>query len=135
VVADAHTHSWFERYSWTLFVFFSAILLLVGVVDLIGAATSMARQNAINEIFICWLSAAIAVMGLRRRQRWAWYSMTLWPVWFVAQGLGAASAGKTGEMSSAVFLLVLALMAIALSYRPVFRRRNEARAASVFGGD
>jgi hypothetical protein len=119
--------SWFERYSWTVFVFFSAILVLFGVSDLPGAATSTERENAINELFIGLLSGAIAVMGLRRRQRWAWFGMALWPVWIVAQAARAASAGKTGEMTTAVVLLVFALVALALSYRPAFRDQQTQR--------
>jgi len=115
---------WFERYSWTVFVFFSAILVLFGATDLPGAPTSTSRENAINELFIGFLSAAIAVMGLRRRQRWAWYAMALWPIWIGAQASRAASAGKTDEMWTAVFLLVFALAALGLSYRPAFRHQQ-----------
>jgi len=113
--------SWFERYSWTVFVFFSAILVLFGATDLPVASTSTSRENAINELFIGFFTAAIAVMGLRLRQRWAWYAMALWPVWIGAQAVRAASAGKTDEMWTAVFLLVFALAALALSFRPAFR--------------
>jgi hypothetical protein len=112
---------WFERYSWTVFVFFSAILVLFGVSDLPGATTSTARENAINELFIGLLSGAIAVMGLRRRQRWAWCAIALWPVWIVAQAVRAASSGKTDEMMTAVVLLFVGVAALALSYRPAFR--------------
>ena len=118
---DKREQSWLERYSWTVFVFLSAVLLLFGATDLPGAASSTARENALNELFIGGLSAAVAVMGLRRRERWAWYAMALWPLWIVAQSLGAATAGKTAEMMSGIFLLVLAFAALALSYRPVFR--------------
>ena len=121
--------SWFERHSWTGFVFFSAVLVLFGVSDLTGATTSSERENAINELFIGSLSAAISVMGLRRRQRWAWYAMALWPVWIAARSLRAASVGKTAEMTSAVVLQVFALAALALSYRPVFGQ------AQTEGGD
>ncbi len=117
----AATGSWFERYSWTLFVFFSAILLLFGTTDLPGATTSTTRENAINELFIGCLSVVIAVTGLRRRHRWAWYAMALWPVYIAAQALRAASSGKTDEMRSAVFLLAVALAGLALAYRPTFR--------------
>jgi len=110
-----------ERYSWTVFVFFSAILVLFGTTDLPGASTSTSRENAINELFIGFFTAAIAVMGLRLRQRWAWYAMALWPVWIGAQGARAASTGKNDEMWTAAFLLVFALAALALSYRPAFR--------------
>jgi len=118
---DKREQSWLERYSWTVFVFLSAVLLLFGATDLPGAASSTARENALNELFIGGLSAAVAVMGLRRRERWAWYAMALWPLWIVAQSVGAATAGKTAEMMSGIFLLVLAFAALALSYRPVFR--------------
>jgi len=111
----------FERYSWTVFVSFSAILVLFGATDLPGASTSTSRENAINELFIGLLSAGIALMGLRRRQRWAWYAMALWPVWIVAQAVRAASTGKDDEMWTAVFLLVFALVALALSFRSAFR--------------
>ncbi len=122
-----HAEPWFERYSWTVFVFLSAILLLFGVSDLPGATTSSERENAINELFIGSLSAAIAVMGLRRRQRWAWYAMALWPLWIAAQTVRALSVGKIAEMSTAVVLLVFTLVALALSYRRVFRNTSEAR--------
>jgi hypothetical protein len=117
----ARQGSWFERYSWTVFVFLSAILLLFGVSDLPGATSSTARENALNELFIGCLSAAIAVMALRRRQLWAWYAMALWPAWIAAQSVGAATSGKTGELMTGIFLLVLAFAALALSYRLVFR--------------
>ena len=116
----ARQGSSFERYSWTVFVFLSAILVLFGVSDLPGATSSTARENALNELFIGGLTAAIAVMGLRRRQRSAWYAMALWPAWIVAQSVGVATAGKTAEMMTGIFLLVLAVAALALSYRPVF---------------
>ena len=125
VAADnASTASWLERYAWTVFLFLSAILLLFGVSDLPGATSSTELENAINELFIGCLAAAIAFMGLRRRQRWAWYAMALWPLWIAAQALRAASIGKTGEMWSAVFLLVVALIGLALAYRPTHKTKT-----------
>lgn len=114
------TTSRFERYSWTVFGFFSAVLLLFGFSDLPTAAYSTAQENAMNEVFIGLLSGAIAIFGLRRRQRWAWFALTLWPVWMAAQSLRAASEGNTGEVLTGIFLLVLALAALALSFRPAF---------------
>jgi len=116
-----------QRYSWTAFVFLSVVLLIFGVSDLPSATTSVARENAINELFIGCLSAVIAVLGLRRHQQWAWFAMGLWPVWIAAQALRGLSAGQTTEMASAVFLLVFALVALGLSYRPVFSDSAVAR--------
>lgn len=112
----------FERNAWTVFVLLSAILVLFGLSDLPGAIGSLARENALNELFIGLLSGTIAVMGLRRRQRWAWYSMALWPLWIAAQGARALSVGDTGEGVTALVLLVVALAALALAYRPVAAR-------------
>ncbi len=81
----------------------------------------MGPRSRVDPIAIGCLSAAIAVMGLRRRQRWAWYAMAMWPVWIAAQSVRAASTGKTAEMMSGLFELVLVLVALALSYRPAFR--------------
>jgi len=61
-------------------------------------------------------------MGLRRGQRWAWYAMALWPVWIGAQAARAGTAGMTAEAGTGLFLLIVALVALALSYRPAFRR-------------
>lgn len=109
-----------QRYSWTVFVLLSVILLLLGALDLPGSTTSIERENAINELFIGCLTAVITLVGLRRHQRWAWFATALWPVWIAAQALRGASVGKTAEMTSAIVLLVIALVALALSYRPVF---------------
>jgi hypothetical protein len=105
------------RYSWTVFVFLSLILLLFGASDLPGATDSTAKENAINELFLGCLTAAIAVMGVRRRQRWAWYAMALWPVWIMAQTIRAATSGKTGEMYTGLVLVLVVGAALALSYR------------------
>ncbi len=126
--ATAHrTTKWFERYSWTVFVFLSAVLLLFGVSDLPDAASSAERENAINERFIGCLTLVVAILGLRRRQRWAWYALALWPVWVGAQSNRAASVGKTGEMLTGAFLLVLAVAALALSYRLAFKEPDGGR--------
>jgi hypothetical protein len=119
--------SFLQRHSWTVFAFLSVVLLLFGISDLPSATSSIARENAINELFIGCLSAVIAVIGLRRAQRWAWFAMGLWPVWIAAQALRGASAGQTTEMASAIFLLVFALVALGLSYRPVFSDPGAAR--------
>jgi hypothetical protein len=123
---NARHESWFERYSWTVFVSLSAILLLFGVTDLQGAASSTVREGAINELFIGGLSAAIAVVGLRRRQRSAWYAMALWPVWIAAQSVNAVSTGKNAEAMTGVILLVVALTGLGLAYRPAFGAANVA---------
>jgi len=123
--ASTQVGSRFARYSWTLFLLLSAILVLFGAGDLPGATTSIARENAINELFLGGFSAAIALMGLRRGQRWAWYAMALWPLWIGAQAIRAGSTGKTAEMMSAAVFMVLSLAGLALAYRTTAPARRQ----------
>lgn len=118
--ATTRVRSGLERYAWTVFVLLGAILLLLGVGDLSGAGTSLQRENALNELLIGFFGITVAVYGLRRGERWAWYAMWLWPLWIVAQTWRALSAGKTGESMAAPVFLVLIAAALALSYRRTF---------------
>jgi hypothetical protein len=115
--AVTRVRSGFERYAWTVFVLLGALLLLLGVGDLSGANTSLQRENALNEMLIGLFGVAIAVYGLRRGERWAWYAAWLWPLYLLAQSWRALSAGKTGEAAAAPVLLVLIAVALAVSYR------------------
>ena len=114
-----------RRYAWTVFVAFGGILVLFGVSDFFsGSASPISRENAINELLIGLFGVLIAAYALRRGERWAWYAMSLWPLWMIAQTLRAWSSGKNAEAISAVVLLVVALGALALSYRRSFHARS-----------
>lgn len=118
MTATDKPRSGLERFAWTVFAFFGAILALFGVSDFFSAGSSaIVRENAINEAFIGLLTGVVAGGALRRGDRWASYAMSLWPLWIVAQGLRAWSSGKGPEAMSAVVFLVLAVVALALSYR------------------
>ncbi|GAC1475131.1 MAG: hypothetical protein PVS2B1_18050 [Candidatus Dormibacteraceae bacterium] len=116
--------SGFERYAWTVFVAMGALLVLLGVGDMFGADTSLKRENSLNEVLIGLFGVAIAVYGVRRGERWAWYAMLLWVLWSIAQSWRAWSAGKTGEAATLPVILILILAALALSYRRSFARER-----------
>ena len=116
--------SGFERYAWTVFVILGAFLTLLGVADLSGGGTSLNVENSLNELLIGLFGVAIAVYGLRRGERWAWYAMLLWPVWIVAQSWRALNAGKTAEVIVTPVFLILIAAGLALSYRKSFTRRT-----------
>jgi hypothetical protein len=112
----------FERYAWTAFVLVGVLLLLIGAGDLASAGSNgLLQEDALNELFIGILGIVVAAGGLRRGDRWAWYTMATWPVWIVAQGIGAWSRGKEGQAISAVVFLVIVAAALALTYRRSFR--------------
>lgn len=121
-MAMTRMKSGLERYAWTVFVAMGALLVLLGVSDMFGADTSLKRENSLNEVLIGLFGVAIAVYGVRRGERWAWYAMLLWVLWSIAQGWRALSAGKTGEAATLPVILILIVAALALSYRKSFAR-------------
>lgn len=60
------------------------------------------------------LTVAIAATAFRRAERWAWFAMWVWPVYFIMHGVLRGVWGPAG-----VFLGV-SLLALLLSYRRVF---------------
>jgi hypothetical protein len=129
------SRSGFVRYAWTVFVGLGALLVLLGVGDLIQNGTSLFREDSLNELLIGLFGVAIAVYGLRRGERWAWYAMLLWPVWLIAQSWRAFERTVvTGESNSTLsslldlaagfVLLPLIVIALTLSYRASFSNRG-----------
>jgi len=105
------------RYAWTAFAVLGVLVVLIGVLDLSSsAASSTVQENAINELFIGSVTLVVAVGGLRHGQGWAWYAMSLWPLWIIAQSVRAWSGGKQGEAISGIIFLLVALAALAVSY-------------------
>jgi hypothetical protein len=125
----------FGSFAWIVFAGLGALLILLGAGDLIGRGTSLLRENSLNELLIGLFGVAIAVFGLRRGDRWAWYAMLLWPVWLMAQSWRAfESAVVAGESSSTLstlldlaagyVLLLVIVIALAFSYRATFSSRG-----------
>lgn len=114
-----------ERYAWTAFVGLGGILLLFGQSDLSsGIGDPLVKENALNELFVGLISIVVAVSGLRRGERWAWYALSIWPFWIVAQGLSAWNFGRNDDALSAVAFLAIAVAGLALSFRPSFQSRR-----------
>jgi hypothetical protein len=126
--------SGFAGYAWTVFVGLGALMFLNGVADMFSAAAfSQNQENSLSELVIGVFGVAIAVYGLRRGERWAWYSMLLWPVWFFGLlGIHALwivpvwAPSSLGLILGSMFFLgwpgflILIVAALALSYRAVF---------------
>lgn len=122
-------------YAWIVFAGLGALLILLGAGDLIQNGTSLFREDSLNELLIGIFGVAIAVYGLRRGERWAWFAMLLWPVWLIAQSWRAfESTVVTGESNSTLsslldlaagfVLLPLIVIALTLSYRASFSNRG-----------
>ena len=128
---DASAWSALEHYAWTVFVALGLILFLFGVSDLFGDSSmsvkgvlreihDLNRENSFDEMQSGLFLVLVAVFGLRRGDRWAWYAMWLLPIRVVAEIWRAWSFGDPGEALTATFVLVLTLGAVALAYRRSF---------------
>lgn len=119
-----HARPWFERYSWTVFVLVGAFLLLIGASDFSNATGDHTiAEDGLNEMLIGLLAIVVATGGFRRGERWAWFTMSVWTLWVVAQGWLAFDTGRTGEGVTAVLMLALCLLALAVSFRNSFEAR------------
>lgn len=84
---------------------------------------SQVRSGGALLLFIGLLNLAIALYGLRRGERWAWFTMWLWPGWLVLLLVQLVftervpGAGVPVPAISGTIFLVLTLGLLALSYR------------------
>lgn len=73
------------------------------------------------------IAALVAVTAFRRGERWAWFAMALWPLAFAAVYLNLSlayrypGAGTPPPLKSAPIFIVVALIALGLSFRKAFR--------------
>lgn len=89
--------SGFARHAWIVFVALGAFFILSAAWPATTSSTGVGRQYFLDFILIHVLFILIAVFGLRRGERWAWYAMALWPLWLIALswsgGCGRAVCG------------------------------------------
>jgi hypothetical protein len=84
---------------------------------------SQARSGGTVMVVVGLLSVAIAVFGLRQGQRWAWWTMWIWPLWLMSVVLmGFApdrmpGAGVPLPVIAAIIFLVVTVATLTLTYR------------------
>jgi hypothetical protein len=89
--------SGFARYAWMVFAGLGAMFILLGIWPALFASHGQSRQYFLSFLLINVLWVLLAVFGLRRGERWAWYAIALWPAWLIALswsgGCGGAVCG------------------------------------------
>jgi hypothetical protein len=74
--------SGFARYAWTMFAGLGALFIILAIWPVLYS-TGLSRGYFLNFILIHVLWVLLAVFGLRRGERWAWYAIALWPLWLI----------------------------------------------------
>jgi hypothetical protein len=84
---------------------------------------SLVRSSGAQMLVSGLLSLAISIFGLRQGQRWAWWTMWLWPFWLLSVILigllteKVPGAGVPLPMIAAIIALVITVPTLALTYR------------------
>ena len=84
------------------------------------------RTGGVQFLFLGLFSIAIALTGFRRGERWAWYTMWLYPLFLGSHTLVILSAYKHPQagipvpLVSGPIVLVITALTLALSYRKFF---------------
>lgn len=153
--------AWLERHTWWGLMFFAVVFVVFGVSDLIIGATAdpgiplgltgltpaqleaesasayrmfdfMTRANGFSLLIVGLQMAAVLVFGFRRNQRWAWWTMWLFPAWAIGVLVFYVVAGTVADqpppppMLSGPFLAVIAAAILLVSAPRFFRPGAEA---------
>ena len=149
-----------ERHAWWGLAFMSVVIVVFGVTDVIvGPAADIAipmsltgrtlaelqaesaaayrlfdffqRVNGFSLVLLGLLATAVLVFGYRRHERWAWWTMWLFPAWtavgplfYVIAGLAPGQPPPPPMLSGPIFT-VLAAGILLVSARPFFNQSSE----------
>lgn len=77
------------RHAWMVLAGLGVLFILLGIWPTVFS-TGLARGYFLNFILIHVFFVLLAVFGLRRGERWAWYAMAIWPLWLILSAYYAA---------------------------------------------
>lgn len=90
----------------------------------------LVRAGGANLLVLGLFGMAVSWTGFRRGERWAWYAMWLWPVWFALVVLLLMSVyklpgpGVPPPFVSGPVFLILSVLALLLPYRKFFPKQS-----------
>lgn len=85
------------------------------------------RADGVASIGLGLFGVLIAVIPFRRRERWAWFALWFYPVFWVVHLVGRLPPGK--DHVHQVVFIVLSLAGLLLPVRQFFAQRSVARGA------
>lgn len=116
------------RAGWISLVLVGVAILVFGVVTVIVPGTGdvlLMRADGLASIGMGLFGVMITVAPFRRRERWAWFVLWFYPVFWLVHVVGELPPGK--DHVHQVVFLVLSLAGLLLPVRAFFGGRAAAR--------
>jgi hypothetical protein len=108
------------RASWIALLIIGVAILAFGLVEAaLPGSDRSARAIGVASIGMGLFGCAITVAAFRRRERWAWWSLWYYPVFWTAHLVGGLPPGQ--DHVHQVVFIALSLGALILTRREFFR--------------
>ncbi|WP_423181235.1 hypothetical protein [Arthrobacter sp. NyZ413] len=109
------------RISWVCLAIVSLAILFFGVVAVVvpsGEDAALYRADGLASIGFGFFGALIVLVPYRRTERWAWYALWFYPVFWLVHLLGNLPPGT--DHIHQIFFIVLSLTGLLLPVRTFF---------------
>jgi hypothetical protein len=103
-----------------------SILVFGLIVAVLPGSDRSARAIGVASIGMGLFGCAITLTAFRRRERWAWWCLCYYPIFWTAHLVGGLPPGQ--DHIHQVVFIALSLGALALSQRDFFRQPGMRRA-------
>jgi len=110
---------------WISLAIIGVAILVFGLITVLMPASSgppYLQAIGVASIGMGLFGLLITTIAYRRRERWAWFALWYYPVFWTAHLLGGLPPGK--EHVHQVFFIVLSLAGLLLPVREFFPRRG-----------
>jgi hypothetical protein len=115
------------RVGWIFQALVSAAILAFGIVAVllpVDGDALLLRADGLASIGLGLFGGLIAIIPFRRGERWAWWALWFYPVFWTVHLVGGLPPGRD-HLHQVVFI-ALSLAGLLLPVRPYFRARGDA---------
>jgi hypothetical protein len=109
--------------SWIALLITGLAILVFGlIVAALPGSDPSARASGVASIGMGLFGSLIAATAFRRRQRWAWWCLWYYPIFWTAHLIGGLPPGR--DRVHQVVFIGLSLVALVISWREFFSSLN-----------
>jgi hypothetical protein len=122
------------RVGWIFEALVSAAILAFGIVAVllpVDGDALLLRADGLASIGLRLFGGLIAIIPFRRGERWAWWALWFYPVFWTVHLVGGLPPGR--DPLHQVVFIALSLAGLLLPVRPYFRAQGETGGRLIFG--